>query len=377
MWIGNIVVIKKGIILMAGSTFGTLFKITTWGESHGVGVGVVIDGCPAGLHLCEEDIQKYLDRRKPGQNRYTTKRSEPDAVRILSGVFEGETTGTPISLLVMNEDHRSKDYGPLKDVYRPGHADQGFDAKFGIRDYRGGGRSSGRETIGRVAAGAVAAKILGKMGIRVQAYTSSVGPITCNPLRFNEAHLAQSKLQMPDPDAEKLAQAYLDDCIKSGDSSGGIVECVVEGMPAGLGEPVFDKLDALLGQAIFSIGAVKGVEIGDGFAAAKARGSDNNDRYDRRTNHAGGILGGISNGNTITLRAAFKPTPSISRHQRALGTDGRMHDLEIKGRHDPLIAPRATVVVECMTAIVILDLLMRNMSARVDNLRILYREHHN
>ena len=366
---------QEGIILMAGSTFGTLFKITTWGESHGAGLGVVIDGCPAGLHLCEADIQKFLDRRKPGQNRYTTKRTEADTVQILSGVFEGETTGTPISLFVMNEDHRSKDYGPLKDMYRPGHADHGCDVKYGIRDYRGGGRSSGRETIGRVAAGAIASKILERMGIKVLAYTASVGPITCNPLRFNEAHLQKSKLQMPDPDAESLAQAYLDECIKAGDSTGGTVECVVEGMPAGIGEPVFDKLDALLGQAMFSIGAVKGVEIGDGFASAKARGSDNNDRYDKRTNHAGGILGGMSNGNTIVLRAAFKPTPSISRLQHALGTDGRMHDLEIKGRHDPLIAPRAAVVVECMTAIVVLDLLLRNMNARVDNLLSIYNKH--
>ena len=358
---------------MAGSTFGTLFQITTWGESHGAGVGVVVDGCPAGLDLSEEDIQKYLDRRKPGQNRFTTKRSESDTVRILSGVFEGKTTGTPVSLFVPNEDHHSKDYGPLKEIYRPGHADYGFDAKYGIRDYRGGGRSSGRETVGRVAAGAIAAKILEKLGIRVQAYTAQVGPVICDPAGFDENHLSQSPLRMPDPEAERQAQVWLEECMKEGDSIGGTVECIAEGVPAGIGEPVFDKLDALLGHAIFSIGAVKGVEIGDGFAAAKARGSENNDRHDGGTNHAGGILGGISNGRPVLIRAAFKPTPSISRRQRALGTDGRMHDLEIKGRHDPLIVPRAVVVVECMTAIVLLDLLMRNMSSRMENLLLFCR----
>ena len=381
---------------MAGSTFGTVFRVTTWGESHGKGIGAVVDGCPAGLELCEEDIQRYLDRRKPGQNRYTTKRSESDTVRILSGVFEGRTTGTPISLFVPNEDQHSKDYGNLKDVYRPGHADYGFDAKFGIRDYRGGGRSSGRETVGRVASGAIAEKILLEMGIRVQAYVSSVGPVSCDPNRFDWEYLSESSLQMPDREAEIRAQAYLEECMKDGDSSGGVVECVVSGMPAGIGEPVFDKLDALLAQAVFSIGAVKGVEIGDGFAAAGARGSENNDQYTdiaipgcnvqdggdgaapargdirKSTNHAGGILGGISDGSEIRIRAAFKPTPSISGTQRALGKDGRVHDLAVKGRHDPLIAPRAAVVVECMTAIVIVDLLMRNMSARMENLQKLY-----
>ncbi len=367
---------------MAGSTFGTLFRITTWGESHGKGTGCVVDGCPAGLALCEEDIQKYLDRRRPGQNRYTTKRSEADRVQILSGVFEGKTTGTPISLLVPNEDQHSKDYGNLKDVYRPGHADLGFDAKYGFRDYRGGGRSSGRETIGRVAAGAIAAKILLKMGIQVQAYVSSVGPVRCDPSRYAEANLAEylsrSSLQMPDPDAEARARAYLDECIRQGDSSGGVVTCIVTGMKAGIGEPVFDKLDALLGQAVFSIGGVKGVEIGDGFAAAEARGSQNNDQYGckdqdgqticKSSNHAGGILGGMSDGSEIRIRAAFKPTPSISLPQHALGRDGKVHDLEIRGRHDPLIAPRAAVVVECMTAITLLDLLMRSRSARLEDL---------
>lgn len=359
---------------MAGSTFGTMFRVTTWGESHGKGIGAVVDGCPAGLALKEEDIQKYLDRRKPGQNRFTTRRAESDTVRILSGVFEGMTTGTPISLFVPNEDQHSKDYGNLREVFRPGHADYGFEAKYGIRDYRGGGRSSGRETIGRVAAGAIAAKILTQKGIRIQAYTASVGPVSCDPSRFDEDHLAVSPLNMPDAEAEKRVQAYLEECMKEGDSAGGTVECIVSGMPPGIGEPVFDKLDAMLGQAIFSIGAVKGVEIGDGFAASRARGSENNDQYEessdpagwrKATNHAGGILGGISDGSQILIRAAFKPTPSVSRPQRALGKDGRVHDLEIRGRHDPLIAPRAAVVVECMTAVTILDLLMRDLGARL------------
>ncbi len=388
---------------MAGSTFGKLFTVTTWGESHGKGVGAVVDGCPAGLKLSEEDIQKYLDRRKPGQNRYTTKRSESDRVQILSGVFEGRTTGTPISLMVLNEDQHSKDYSNLKDVYRPGHADHGFDAKYGFRDYRGGGRSSGRETIGRVAAGAIAARILETMGIFVRAYTASIGPVCCDPGKFDEEFLAGSRLGMPDEEAQKRAEAYLEECMKEGDSSGGTVECIVTGMPAGIGEPVFDKLDALLGQAIFSIGAVKGVEIGDGFAASKSRGSQNNDQYTDRpdevsglagtsrrdmesrsgkcdedlkpfkcTNHAGGILGGISDKSPILIRAAFKPTPSISSVQRALGADNKVHDLEIRGRHDPLIAPRAAVVVECMTAMVILDLMMRNVSAKLENLQAVY-----
>ena len=359
---------------MAGSIFGTVFRITTWGESHGEGVGVVIDGCPAGLDLSEQDIQVFLNRRRPGRSRYATKRTEADTVRILSGVFEGRTTGTPISLMVQNEDQHSRDYSDLKEIYRPGHADYGFDAKYGIRDYRGGGRSSGRETIGRVAAGAIASKILRSMGICVQAYTVSIGPVSCSPDAYDMDYLADSPLTMPDRSAELSAEAYLEACMEEGDSAGGVVECIVDGMPAGIGEPVFDKLDALLGQAIFSIGAVKGVEIGDGFAAARERGSRNNDQYGDSTNHAGGILGGMSNGNRILLRAAFKPTPSISGTQHALGRDGRMHELKIKGRHDPLIAPRAVVVVECMTAIVILDLLMRNMSSRMETLVSVYRD---
>lgn len=365
---------------MAGSVFGTAFRVMTWGESHGSGIGCVIDGCPAGLELSADDIQSYLDRRKPGQNRYTTARSEADQVRILSGVFEGRTEGTPISLLVENTDQRSKDYSNLKDIYRPGHADQGFDCKYGFRDYRGGGRSSGRETIGRVAAGAVAAKALRQLGIRAEAWVQSIGPVSCRYEHFDREHLLKSPLQMPDAEAERQAQEYLDDCIRRLDSSGGMVECRIKGLPAGIGEPVFDKLDALLGQAMFSIGAVKAVEIGDGCAAAKATGSSSNDQAGklqdgsawRVSNHAGGILGGMSSGDEVIVRTYFKPTPSIAQQQQALGRDGKVHDLVIKGRHDPVIAARAAVVVECMADLVVFDLFLRNMGARMDRLMRIY-----
>ena len=370
---------------MAGSTFGTLFRVTSWGESHGKALGVVVDGCPAGLPLSEDDIQKYLDRRKPGQSRFTTARSEGDRAEILSGVFEGKTTGTPISILVRNQDQHSKDYSNIVDIYRPGHADLGFDRKYGLRDYRGGGRSSGRETIGRVAAGAIACRILERKGIRVTAYTKAIGPVSCDPGRFDSAYLKQSTLGMPDREAEEQVQAYLNRCMEEKDSAGGIVECVITGMPQGIGEPVFDKLDALLGQAMFSIGAVKGVEIGAGFGAAAMRGSENNDQYAypdaagkdacmygrdvrpvKTTNHAGGILGGMSDGSDVLIRVAFKPTPSIARPQTALAADGSIREIEIRGRHDPVIVPRAVVVVECMAAITVLDLLMRDLPSRLD-----------
>ena len=364
---------------MAGSSFGTLFRITTWGESHGKGLGVTVDGCPAGISLCEEDIQVWLDRRKPGRSRYATKRSESDEVEIWSGVFEGKTTGTPISLIIRNADQHSKDYSNLKDVYRPGHADLGFDAKYGIRDHRGGGRSSGRETAARVAAGAIAAKVLAELGITVSAYTASIGPVVCDPAAYDGEYLKSSELCMPDAEAEQSAREYLEECMAQGDSSGGTVHCRVRGVPAGIGEPVFDKLDALLSQALFSIGAVKGVEIGDGLFAAMSTGSKNNDQYmesekgpEKASNHAGGILGGISDGSTILIRVSFKPTPSISQLQMALGKDGKVHNLEITGRHDPVIVPRAVVVVEAMTAAAVLDLLMRNMASRVEYLMKIY-----
>ncbi|MCD8084020.1 MAG: chorismate synthase [Clostridiales bacterium] len=358
---------------MAGSTFGTVFRMMTWGESHGKGLGVTVDGCPAGLPLCEEDIQRYLDRRKPGQSGFTTARKEGDVAELLSGVFEGKTTGTPIAMMVRNQDQRSRDYSAIKDIYRPGHADYGFDRKYGARDYRGGGRSSGRETIARVAAGAVACKLLEQYGITVTAYTKSIAGIEVQPDRFDLAERDKNSLYMPDADAAAAAQEYLRQVMAEQDSAGGVVECVVKGVPAGIGEPVFDKLDACLAKAILSIGAVKGFEIGDGFAAARARGSQNNDpfcvdssgRITKETNHAGGILGGISDGSDIILRAAFKPTPSIARRQRTVTVSGEETEIEIRGRHDPVIVPRAVVVVECMTAVTIADLLLRGRDSRL------------
>ena len=358
---------------MAGSTFGTIFRIATWGESHGKGVGVTIDGCPAGLPLCEADIQEYLDRRKPGQSKFTTARREGDEVEILSGVFEGQTTGTPISMIVWNKDQRSKDYSAIMNVYRPGHADYTFDQKYGIRDYRGGGRSSARETIARVAAGAVACRLLKQYGITVTAYTKSIGGFEIDPQRFDLAERDQNRLYMPDAEAAEAAGAFLEKMIAEQDSVGGVVECVISGVPAGVGEPVFDKLDARLAAAVMSIGAVKGFEIGDGFAAARALGSSNNDAFRvdesgkvvKETNHSGGILGGMSDGSDIVLRAAFKPTPSIAKEQHTVNKDGENVEISIKGRHDPVVVPRAVVVVESMAALTVLDLLLMNRNARI------------
>lgn len=364
---------------MAGSTFGTIFKITTWGESHGKALGVVVDGCPAGLPLCEEDIQLYLNRRKPGQSHITTPRKEADQVEILSGVFEGKTTGTPISLLVPNTSQKSSDYSEIASYYRPGHADYTFDEKYGFRDYRGGGRSSGRETIGRVAAGAIALKLLAEMGITVTAYTHSIGPVSADLSKFDKEAITSTASCMPDRAADEKAVAYLKECMEGKDSSGGIVECRINGLPAGIGEPVFEKLDANLSKAMMSIGAVKAVEIGDGTAVSASRGSVNNDAFMmengeivKKTNHAGGILGGISDGSEILLRAHFKPTPSIFSKQETVNRNGENIEVEIKGRHDPIIVPRAVVVVEAMAALTILDACMVNMCARVDYLKDFY-----
>lgn len=366
---------------MAGSTFGKNFTITTWGESHGKALGVVIDGCPAGLPLCEEDIQTYLNRRKPGATRYSTPRREADEVQILSGVFEGKTTGTPISLLVPNTSQRSADYSEIASYYRPGHADYTFDEKYGFRDYRGGGRSSGRETIGRVAGGAIAAKILKELGIEVCAYTKAIGPVSIDMARFEKEAITQTATAMPDRIASAEAENYLSACMAKQDSAGGIIECTITGMPAGIGDPVFDKLDARLSGAIMSIGAVKAFEIGDGITAAKSKGSQNNDAFyadesgvHKKTNHAGGILGGISDGDTILLRAHIKPTPSIFQEQETIGRDHENRTVQIKGRHDPVIVPRAVVVVECMTALTVLDLLMSNMTARMDRIISFYQK---
>ena len=362
---------------MAGSTYGKILTMTTWGESHGAGVGVVVDGCPAGLALCEEDVQRYLDRRKPGQSRFTTKRSESDTVEILSGVFEGRTTGTPISMLVRNQDQHSKDYSEIASYYRPGHADFGFDSKYGFRDYRGGGRSSGRETIGRVAAGAIAAKILKELGITLQTYTSSIGPVSCQG--FHPEVILENSFYMPDMVAAKKAVQYLEQCMRKNDSAGGVIECRINGVPAGIGDPVFGKLDAAFAQALMSIGAVKAVEVGDGVKVSSMKGSTDNDGFHmedgkitKTTNHAGGILGGISDGGQILLRAHVKPTPSISQAQQTVTRTGENISIEIKGRHDPVIVPRAVVVVESMAAITLVDAMFSNMSARMDYVKDFY-----
>lgn len=400
---------------MAGSTFGTILTMTTWGESHGPAVGVTVDGCPAGIALCEEDVQAFLDRRKPGQSRYSTKRNESDRVEILSGIFEGRTTGTPISMMVRNQDQRSRDYGEIASCYRPGHADYTFDAKYGFRDYRGGGRSSGRETIGRTAAGAVAAKILRELGISVKAYTRQIGPVSISTERFCLEDREKNRLCMPDQEAAREAEQFLEEKMAQKNSAGGIVECVISGVPAGVGEPVFEKLSANLAKAVCSIGAVKGFEIGDGFAAAASTGAENNDafrvlreeglqeeelrkrepgreesqgaaegrkacpgemrggkRIVKATNHAGGILGGISDGSEIVFRAAFKPTPSIASVQQTVNRDGEEIEISIKGRHDPIIVPRAVVVVEAMAAFTVADMMLCGMGARMDRVKEFY-----
>ena len=363
----------------AGTSLGDL--LATWGETHGAGVGVVVDGCPAGLPLEREDVQKYLDRRKPGQSKYTTQRKEGDQVEILSGIFEGRTTGTPISMVVYNKDQRSKDYSNIKDIYRPGHADFTFDMKYGFRDYRGGGRSSGRETIGRVAAGAVAAKVLKELGIEIKAYAKAIAGIEVSKDHFDFAEMNNNPFNMPDKEAAKLVQEKADQMIKEMDSIGGIIECQITGMPVGIGETVFDKLDAELSKAIMSIGSVKGFEIGDGFEAANLRGSENNDDFicvdgkvEKETNHSGGVLGGMSDGSAIVFRAAIKPTPSIAQTQKTVNRDLDNVEIEIHGRHDPMIVPRAVVVVESMAAVTILDGVLKNLGATMDNIKKIYGE---
>lgn len=365
---------------MAGSTFGNIFRMTTWGESHGKGIGVVVDGCPAGLLLDEKKIQAYLDRRKPGQTKYSTPRKEDDEVVILSGVFEGRTTGTPVSMAVYNKSQKPKDYSMIADCYRPGHADYTFEQKYGFRDYRGGGRSSGRETIGRVAAGAVAEEVLKEFGINVYAYTKSICGIDIDESCAQPGNIMKSPLYMPDLKASAEAEEMLIKRMGEKDSAGGVIECIVSGMPAGVGEPVFDKLDANIAKAVMSIGAVKGVEIGSGFAAAGLSGSENNDSFYngpqgtvKKTNNAGGILGGISDGSDIIIRAAVKPTPSIAKLQHTINKSGENIDVEIKGRHDPVIVPRAVVVVETMVAAVILDMLMVSMVSRLDLMKLFFK----
>jgi chorismate synthase len=364
---------------MAGSIYGTLFKISTWGESHGKALGVTVDGCPAGLELCEADIQIDLDKRKPGQSPFSTPRKEGDKVEILSGVFEGKTTGTPISLIVYNTNQRSYDYSEISKVYRPGHADYTYDMKYGFRDYRGGGRASGRETTARVAAGAIAKKILNSLGIEITTYTKSIGPVTINMEHFDKDEIFNNFLSMPDKTALKAAEDYLMKTKEDENSSGGMIECYVDHLPAGLGEPVFEKLDANLAKAVMSLGSVKGVEIGAGFEVATKTGATNNDgfKYEgdtltKITNNAGGIVGGISDGFRLFLRAAIKPTPSIHQTQQTVSKSGENVEINVEGRHDPIIVPRAVIVVEAMVALTLLDMLLINMTSKLENVYKIY-----
>jgi len=351
---------------MAGSSFGTLFRFTTWGESHGAAIGCVVDGVPSRLELAPSDIQHWLDRRRPGQSKWTTQRQEPDRVEILSGVFEGMTTGTPISLLIRNEDQRSKDYGAIARSYRPGHADFTYDAKYGIRDYRGGGRSSARETAMRVAAGGIARKILGP-GIEIRGCMVQMGQDRIDRQRFCADAIEANPFWCPDPEAAARWEVLLGRVRKAGSSIGAVVEVVAKGVPAGLGEPIYDKLDADLAKAMMSINAVKGVEIGAGMAVAELSGEANADEMRKGpdgpiflSNQAGGILGGISTGQDIVVRFAVKPTSSILTPRRSVTADGDETEIMTRGRHDPCVGIRAVPVGEAMLAIVLADHLLRH-----------------
>lgn len=354
---------------MAGNSFGTIFRFTTWGESHGPAIGCVVDGTPARIPLAEADIQHWLDRRKPGQSRYTTQRREEDAVKILSGVFEGETTGTPIQLLIENTDQRSRDYSNIKDSFRPGHADYTYWAKYGVRDYRGGGRSSARETASRVAAGAVARKILATLigpHVAIRGALVQIGPHKIERARWDWGAVEQNPFWCPDPETASLWAEYLDGVRKSGSSTGAIIELVASGIPAGFGEPIYDKLDSDIARALMSINAVKGVEIGAGFAAASLSGEENADEMRMKdgaveflSNSAGGILGGISTGQDIVARFAVKPTSSILTPRRTVTASGEEIEISTKGRHDPCVGIRAVPVGEAMLACVLADHAMR------------------
>ncbi len=343
---------------MSLNTFGHVFRFTTWGESHGPALGAVVDGCPPGLALSEADIQPFLDARRPGQSKYTTQRQEPDAVRILSGVFEGRTTGTPISLMIENVDQRSKDYSEVAKAYRPGHADYAYDAKYGFRDYRGGGRSSARETATRVAAGAVARLVIAE--VTIVAHVIEIGGDRAET--FDASEIAHNPFFCADAAAAARWEALVDDARKAGSSLGAVVECVASGVPAGWGAPLYAKLDAELAHAMMGINAVKAVEIGDGFAVARLRGEDNADPMrpgadgpDFLANHAGGIAGGISTGQPVVVRVAFKPTSSILTPVETIDRDGQATEIMTKGRHDPCVGIRGTPVVEAMMALVLAD----------------------
>ena len=346
---------------MSFNTFGRAFRFTTWGESHGPALGAVVDGCPPGLPLAEADIQPWLDKRRPGTSRFTTQRQEPDQVRILSGTFEGRTTGTPISLLIENVDQRSKDYSEVAKAYRPGHADYAYDAKYGFRDYRGGGRSSARETAARVAAGAVARAAIPE--VRIRAYLVELGGDAIDRTRFDDAAIDANPFFCPDPAAAARWETIVDEARKAGSSVGAVVECIADGVPAGWGAPLYAKLDAELAAALMSINAVKGVEIGDGFAAARLRGEDNADpmrpgaegRPEFLANHAGGVAGGITTGQSVVVRVALKPTSSILTPVLTVDREGEEAEIRTKGRHDPCVGIRAAPVVEAMVALVLAD----------------------
>ncbi len=359
---------------MSGNTFGTVFRITTFGESHGAALGVIIDGCPAGLRMDEKIIQKELDRRRPGagNNPAATPRSEPDTAEILSGVFDGFTTGTPIAVLIRNTSQNSRDYSGIAEKFRPGHADFSYFKKYGIRDYRGGGRSSGRETSARVAAGAVAKAFLKEKGIFIKAWTEEAAGIKCET--YDENEIENNRMRAPDREAAGLMLEKIERLRMEGDSAGGIVSARISGeIPAGLGEPVFDKLEALLGQAVLSIGAVRGIEFGAGFETARMTGSESNDplscggngKVSFGENNAGGILGGISSGAEIFFRVAVKPVPSIRKIQKTITTAGEETEIEVHGRHDVCLCPRIVPVVEAMSALVIADLYLRNLASRI------------
>ncbi|MEL3926609.1 chorismate synthase [Aeromonas enteropelogenes] len=347
---------------MAGNSFGQLFRVTTFGESHGLALGAVVDGCPPGLEISEADLQGDLDRRKPGTSRYTTQRREPDEVKILSGVFEGKTTGTSIGLLIENTDQRSKDYSDIKDLFRPGHADYTYHQKYGQRDYRGGGRSSARETAMRVAAGAIAKKYLKQVhGIEIIGFLSQLGPIKAEA--FDGAQIEQNPFFFPDAGKLEELDQYMRDLKKEGNSIGAKVQVVARNVPVGLGEPVFDRLDADIAHAMMGINAVKGVEIGDGFAVVEQKGSEHRDEMTPTgfaSNHAGGILGGISSGQDIVVSMALKPTSSITVPGKTITTEGEATEMITKGRHDPCVGIRAVPIAEAMLALVLMDHLLRH-----------------
>ena len=349
---------------MSGSSFGKIFKVTTWGESHGNSLGCVLDGVPPNLSIDEKYIQTFLDKRKPGQSKYTTQRKEDDRVEILSGIFEGKTTGTPLSMIIVNKDQKSKDYSEIKDKFRPGHADFTYQKKYGIRDYRGGGRASARETAMRVAAGAVARKILGSK-VKIQGALTQIGKFPANKKNWDESYIKENNLFCPDKSIIKKWEKYLTKIRKEGSSVGAIIQIIVKNVPIGLGEPVFDKVDALLAQGIMSIPAVKGVEVGRGFESALIQGEDNSDEMFMKknkiffsSNNSGGTLGGITSGQDIVLRYAVKPTSSILIKRKTVDKSGKNTDIRTKGRHDPCVGIRSVPIGEAMVAIVLADLLL-------------------